>query len=296
MRLISFEPRGAGPRTGVLCDDDVVVDLAVAAPDLPRDMLALIRLGADGLKRVRTAVDSGTGRGPLSRVRLLAPIPRPARNVFCVGKNYYEHAEEFHGSGFDASAGGDAIPEVPIVFTKPPSSVIGPGEPIPGHLDPTHSVDYEGELTAVIGEGGRGIAATDAYRHVYGYTLINDVTARALQQRHKQWFLGKSLDGFCPMGPTLVTADEVPDVGALRLETHVNGELRQSASVAHLIFDIPTLIETISTGITLEPGDLIATGTPSGVGIGFDPPRFLRPGDRVAITVEPIGELANDVA
>ncbi|MCP5152634.1 MAG: fumarylacetoacetate hydrolase family protein [Ectothiorhodospiraceae bacterium] len=295
MRLVTFEDEAAGRRIGVHADDGALVDLAAAAPDLPRDMLALIRLGAEGLGRVRAAIDSGLGRAASGRRRLVAPIPRPARNVFCVGKNYHEHAREFHGSGFDASAGGQAIPDVPIVFTKPSSCVIGPDEAIPAHLDPTHSVDYEGELTVVIGEGGRGISAGDAYRHVYGYTLINDVTARTLQHRHKQWFLGKSIDGFCPMGPALLTADAIADVTALRLETRVNGELRQSATVSQLIFDIPTLIETISAGITLEPGDLIATGTPAGVGIGFDPPRYLQAGDRVDITMEPIGTLSNPV-
>jgi 2-keto-4-pentenoate hydratase/2-oxohepta-3-ene-1,7-dioic acid hydratase in catechol pathway len=184
---------------------------------------------------------------------------------------------------------------VPVIFTKATTSVIGPHDPIPAHLDPTSSVDYEGELTVVIGKGGRGIRAQDAFEHVFGYTIINDVTARTLQHRHKQWFLGKSLDGFCPMGPAVVTRDEVPDVRALQLLTRVNGELRQDAPVADLIFDIPTLIATISLGTTLLPGDLIATGTAAGVGIGFDPPRYLKAGDEVAVTIEPIGTLTNPV-
>ena len=229
-------------------------------------------------------------------MRLLAPIPRPAKNIFCVGKNYHEHAKEFHDSGFDASAGAAAIPDLPIIFTKAATTVIGPKAPIPGSSDPTQSVDYEGELTVVIGKGGRGIRKADAYAHVFGYTIINDVTARTLQHAHKQWFLGKNLDGFCPMGPCVVTADEVPDVGGLRLETRVNGEVRQSAAVSDLIFDIPTLIETISGVMTLEPGDLIATGTPVGVGIGFKPPKYLKAGDTVSITIEPIGTLTNPVA
>jgi 2-keto-4-pentenoate hydratase/2-oxohepta-3-ene-1,7-dioic acid hydratase in catechol pathway len=258
-------------------------------------MLGLIALGAAGLEKLKRAVAKAAVRLPLGKVKLVAPIPRPARNIFCVGKNYHEHAREFHTSGFDASAGKDAIPEVPIIFTKPPSCVIGPGAPIPGHLDPTNSVDYENELTVVIGKGGRGISKARAFEHVYGYTIINDVTARTLQHRHKQWFIGKSIDGFCPMGPVLLTADEVPDVGELHLTTRVNGELRQDARVKDLIFDIPTLIETISAGITLEPGDLIATGTPSGVGIGFKPPKYLKKGDIVSLTIEPIGELTNPV-
>jgi 2-keto-4-pentenoate hydratase/2-oxohepta-3-ene-1,7-dioic acid hydratase in catechol pathway len=173
--------------------------------------------------------------------------------------------------------------------------VIGPGDPIPTANDYTDSTDYEGELTVVIGEGGRNIPGRDAYDHVYGYTIVNDVTARTLQNRHRQWFLGKSLDGYCPMGPCIVTADEIKDVSRLQLVTHVNGELRQNASVGQLIFDIPALIECVSRVMTLEPGDLIATGTCAGVGIGFNPPKFLKKGDVVAVTIEPIGTLENPV-
>ncbi len=295
MRLVTF--RGdVGLRVGVLdAPSQTVVDIAAAAPDLPRDMLGLIAMGAAGLQKLKRALATAAVRLPLSKLKLAAPIPRPARNIFCVGKNYHDHAREFHGSGFDASAGKDAIPEVPIIFTKPSSCVIGPGAPIPAQLDPTNSVDYENELAVVIGKGGRGISKARAFEHVYGYTIVNDVTARTLQHRHKQWFIGKSMDGFCPMGPVLLTADEVSDVGDMHLTTRVNGELRQDARVKDLIFDIPTLIETISAGITLEPGDLIATGTPSGVGIGFKPPKYLKKGDVVSVAIEPIGELTNPV-
>jgi 2-keto-4-pentenoate hydratase/2-oxohepta-3-ene-1,7-dioic acid hydratase in catechol pathway len=295
MRLVTFRSN-VGLRVGVLdAATQTVIDLSVAAPDLPRDMLGLIALGGAGLARVKAAVAAKPAPIPLTQVKLVAPIPRPARNIFCVGKNYHEHAREFHTSGFDASAGKDAIPDVPIIFTKPPSTVIGPGVAIPARLDPTNSVDYENELTVVIGKGGRGISKARAFEHVYGYTIVNDVTARTLQQRHKQWFIGKSIDGFCPMGPVLLTADEVDDVATMHLVTRVNGEVRQDAKVADLIFDIPTLIETISAGITLEPGDLIATGTPAGVGIGFKPPKYLKHGDVVSVSIEPIGELANPV-
>ena len=253
------------------------------------DMIALIRDWPEGGLR------PGGEPVALASVTLEAPIPRPARNIFCVGKNYREHAKEFAGSGFDASS-TEVVPEAPVVFTKPPSAVIGPGQPIPSHLDPTSSTDYEGELAVVIGRGGRGVARADALAHVFGYTIVNDVTARTIQHRHRQWVLGKGIDGFCPMGPVILTADEVPDPGRLRLRTFVNGEKRQDAAVADLIFDIPTLIETISAGITLEPGDLIATGTPAGVGLGFSPPRFLKPGDVVRIEVDGIGALENPVA
>ena len=295
MRLVTFSD-DKGSRIGVHdTASNTIVDLA-ATSRLPRDMTGFIALGKNGIKRARDAVRGGGGRLAFDSVKLLAPIPRPARNILCVGKNYYDHAREFHNSGFDASAGKDAIPELPIMFTKWPNSVIAQGEPIPVFLDYTNSTDYEGELTVVIGAGGRGISSESAFDHVYGYTIINDVTARTLQNRHKQWFLGKSLDGYCPMGPCIVTADEVRDVSQLRLLTKVNGEVRQDALVSQLIFDIPTLIETLSRVMTLEPGDLIATGTCAGVGIGFDPPRFLKSGDRVAITIDPIGTLENPVA
>jgi 2-keto-4-pentenoate hydratase/2-oxohepta-3-ene-1,7-dioic acid hydratase in catechol pathway len=294
MRLVTFSDE-KGMRIGVHdVESNSIVDLA-ATTRLPKDMTAFIALGKNGLKRARAAVKSGEGRIAFGGVRLHAPIPRPAKNVLCVGKNYYDHAHEFHNSGVDASAGKDAIPDVPIPFTKWPNSVIGPGEPIPSYLDYSNSTDYEGELGVVIGPGGRGIAKKDAYDHVYGYTVINDATARTLQNKHRQWFLGKSLDGYCPMGPCIVTADEVKDVTKLRLMTKVNGEVRQDALVSQLIFDVPTLVETFSRVMTLDPGDLIATGTCAGVGIGFNPPKYLQKGDVVAITIEPIGTLENPV-
>jgi 2-keto-4-pentenoate hydratase/2-oxohepta-3-ene-1,7-dioic acid hydratase in catechol pathway len=294
MRLVTFSD-GKGTRVGVHDPaSNSVVDLS-AGTRLPQDMNAFIALGKNGLSRARRSVRSGEGRIAIDSVKLHAPIPRPAKNILCVGKNYHDHAQEFHASGVDAS-GKETIPEVPVIFTKWPNSVIGPGEPIPSANDYTNTTDYEGELAVVIGEGGRHISKKDAYSRVYGYTIINDVSARTLQNRHRQWFLGKSLDGYCPMGPCIVTADEVKDVTQLQLVTKVNGELRQSAFVTQLIFDIPTLIETISRVMTLEPGDLIATGTCAGVGIGFTPPKYLQPGDRVAITIEPIGTLENPVA
>jgi 2-keto-4-pentenoate hydratase/2-oxohepta-3-ene-1,7-dioic acid hydratase in catechol pathway len=239
-----------------------------------------------------------TGAGlPLSAVKIEAPIPRPARNVMCVGKNYHEHAREFTRSGFDSSASSvaDAIPTAPIVFTKAPDCVIADGTDIRYPEGVSDSVDYEAELGLVIGKGGRGISKGDAYGHICGYTIINDVTARDLQGKHKQWFLGKSLDTFCPMGPWLVTSDEV-DPENLGVKCWVNDELRQDANTRDLIFDIPTLIATISAGITLQPGDVIATGTPVGVGIGFTPPKFLKRGDRVTIEIDGLGRLSNGVA
>lgn len=294
MKLAIFtqeQDQAGNGRLGVILADRIA-DLS-GLEGAPATMAACCALGADAAARLAGLAEAAP-TVPLAEVTLHAPFPRPARNVFCVGKNYHEHAKEFAQSGFDAST-KDVVPEAPVVFTKPPSAVIGPGETIPGHLDPTKSVDYEGELAVVIGKGGRGIAAADALGHVFGYTIVNDVTSRQLQHKHRQWVLGKGIDGFCPMGPAVLTADEVPDPRTLRLRTWVNGELRQDAKVADLIFDIPTLIETISAYITLEPGDIIATGTPVGVGIGFNPPKFLAAGDVVRIEIDGIGVLENPV-
>jgi 2-keto-4-pentenoate hydratase/2-oxohepta-3-ene-1,7-dioic acid hydratase in catechol pathway len=228
---------------------------------------------------------------------LLAPIALPRRNLFCVGKNYHEHAKEFAQSGFDTSAvQGEQAPSFPVIFTKAPSTVIADGVQVSAFADLTQQLDYEAELAIIIGRPGRSISKADALDHVWGYTIVNDVTARDLQQKHRQWFLGKSLDTFCPMGPWIVTADEVGDPADLSVKCWINGELRQNANTRDLIFDIPTIIETISMGITLLPGDVIATGTPAGVGIGFKPPKFLKPGDLMKISIDKLGTLANTVA
>jgi 2-keto-4-pentenoate hydratase/2-oxohepta-3-ene-1,7-dioic acid hydratase in catechol pathway len=230
----------------------------------------------------------------LEHLKLLAPIPRPRRNVFCVGKNYHDHALEFSKSGFDSSAASGAIPSDPIIFSKVPESVIAHNEVI--RFDPgvSNMIDYEGELAVIIGKGGKGIRRADAMMHVWGYTIINDVTARDVQNRLKQWHVGKSFDSFCPMGPCAVTADEL-DLTDTTLRTWVNGELRQQANTRDLIFDVPAIIETLSAGITLYPGDVIATGTPAGVGIGFSPPKYLVDGDVVTIEISCIGKLENRV-
>ena len=224
---------------------------------------------------------------------LAAPIPRPRRNIFCVGKNYHEHALEFSQSGFDSGA-SDKPPDCPIVFSKVPETVIAAGESIVFDPAVSDAIDYEGELAVIIGTGGLGITKAKAMSHVWGYTIINDVTARDVQSRMKQWHVGKSFDTFCPMGPWAVTADEI-DLADLTLKTWVNGELRQDANTRDLIFDVPTIIQTLSAGITLYPGDIIATGTPAGVGIGFSPPKYLRDGDCVAIQIDGLGRLENRV-
>jgi 2-keto-4-pentenoate hydratase/2-oxohepta-3-ene-1,7-dioic acid hydratase in catechol pathway len=292
VKLVTFKAgtRGATPRLGALTADGVRDLSALLGPTATVATIAAMS------KVEFQTLGKSIGKAPIvSRPRFLAPIPRPARNIFCVGKNYHEHAKEFAQSGFDATA-KEVVPEHPVVFTKQPTAVIGPGDAIPAHLDDTKSVDYEGELAVVIGRGGRGIPKAKAMAHVFGYTIVNDVTSRVLQQKHRQWAIGKGIDGFCPMGPSVVSADEAGDPARMRLKTFVNGALRQDAPVKDLIFDIPTLIETISRYITLEPGDIIATGTPAGVGIGFTPPKFLKKGDRIRIEITGLGVLENPVA
>ncbi|MEM7467728.1 MAG: fumarylacetoacetate hydrolase family protein [Pseudomonadota bacterium] len=229
-------------------------------------------------------------------VRYLPPISQPSKNILCVGKNYRAHAAEFANSGFDNSQAPneDSVPRHPIVFSKAPCTMTGAFERIEPPWKITQKVDYEAELGVVIGKTGRNIQRDKAYQHVFGYTIINDVTARDLQAQHKQWLLGKSIDTFCPIGPWVATSDEVEPEN-LDVKCWVNGELRQHANTRDLIFDIPTIIETISASMTLNPGDIIATGTPAGVGIGFDPPKFLQPGDLVKIKISTIGTIENRV-
>jgi 2-keto-4-pentenoate hydratase/2-oxohepta-3-ene-1,7-dioic acid hydratase in catechol pathway len=232
----------------------------------------------------------------LDSVRLHAPIPVPRRNILCVGKNYRDHVVEFGRSGYDQADKSEAMPEFPVVFSKATTAVNGPFDDIEPHTDVTSELDYEAELGVIIGRGGRGISREQAFDHVWGYTIINDFTARDLQRKHKQWLIGKSLDTHAPMGPYAVSADEIDDVTALQVESWVDGEPRQSAPVKDLIFDIPELIATISAGITLQPGDLIATGTPAGVGIGFDPPKFMVSGEVIEVAITGLGRQRNTIA
>jgi 2-keto-4-pentenoate hydratase/2-oxohepta-3-ene-1,7-dioic acid hydratase in catechol pathway len=224
---------------------------------------------------------------PIDSFTLLAPIPKPAKNVFCVGKNYADHAIEM-GSKED-------IPEHVMVFTKAPTSVIGHRETILEHKELTEQLDYEGELAVVIGKRGKGISREAALDYVFGYTIINDVTARDIQSRHKQFFIGKSLDTTCPMGPWIVHKSAIENPNNLNIKTFVNGEIRQDSNTENFIFPIEEVIAVLSQGMTLEPGDIIATGTPAGVGKGFKPPRFLKAGDTIEITIEAIGTLSNTV-
>jgi 2-keto-4-pentenoate hydratase/2-oxohepta-3-ene-1,7-dioic acid hydratase in catechol pathway len=231
---------------------------------------------------------------PLSEATLEAPIPRPARNIFCVGKNYHEHAKEFASSGFDSSAAAGTVPLDPIIFSKVPECVVAHRAPVHFSKSVSSAIDYEAELAVIIGKGGLGISKADALKHVWGYTIINDVTARDLQGKHSQWLLGKSQDTFGPMGPWAVTREEI-DLNNTTVKCWINDELRQNSNTSALIFDVPTLIETISRGITLVPGDIIATGTPAGVGIGFKPPKYLVSGDVMKVEISGIGTLENQI-
>ncbi len=233
-------------------------------------------------------------RKKLNEIKILSPIPYLLRDMICVGKNYYAHAKEFFDSGFDATQ-KETIPSEPIIFTKAMTSLIGPDDAIDTSIDPTGSVDYEGELGVVISKTARRVAKNDWQDYVFGYVIINDVTSRELQKKHNQWTIGKGLDTFGPMGPYIVTKDEIDDLPSMQIQTLVNDEVRQQAEVRDLIFDIPTLIETLTLTGTLLAGDIIATGTPVGVGIGFSPPKFLKSGDKVTINITGLGSLTNPV-
>ena len=256
----------------------------------PNPVLAVIEQGIPAAK-LESAV---TERVPMASVKFLAPLSAFLRNPFAVGKNYHDHALEFDKSGFNATSGAaSAIPAFPQIFTKATTTLSGPTDPI--RFDPKHttSVDYEGEIGVVIGATCRNVSKKDAMGKVWGFVAMNDVTARDLQKNHAQWFLGKSLDGFCPLGPWITSRDEAPT--DMRMQTWVNGEQRQNAHISQLIFDVPTLIETMSAAMTLLPGDIIATGTSVGVGVGFTPPKFLRQGDVVRVAISGLGELSNPV-
>ena len=251
--------------------------------------------GSDGVASlIGRGVEQTDAVTDLGEVKLLPPIPKPRRNIFCVGKNYYDHAKEFSKSGFDSSAAKGEVPEAPIVFSKVPESVIGFDDPILIDSTVSTAVDYEVELAVIIGRKGRNIAVDEALDYVWGYTIINDVTARDLQGIHSQWLIGKSQDTFCPMGPWAVLRDDL-DLSDTRVRCFVNGECRQDSNTGAMIFDVPSIIAAISNGVTLIPGDIIATGTPAGVGIGFEPPKYLVPGDTVRLEIEGIGILENHV-
>jgi 2-keto-4-pentenoate hydratase/2-oxohepta-3-ene-1,7-dioic acid hydratase in catechol pathway len=281
MRYATFTlPSDPRPRPGVVEDDRIT---ALEAPSL---------LDAIHAHSTRGAMPArGAASYALSAVQLHAPIPRPAKNVFCVGRNYAAHVKE----GAAAYNREVKLPEVPVFFTKAPTTVSGPFADVPLHADVTQQLDWEVELAVVIGREGRNISRADALSHVFGYAVLNDITGRDLQQRHTQWFKGKSLDGSCPIGPVIVTADEFGDPQSKRVSLRVNGVTKQDATTADMIFPVAIIIEWLSKGLTLEPGDIIATGTPEGVGMGRTPQEWLQAGDVVEAEVEGIGVIRNRI-
>jgi len=307
MRLVTFRAEDGEPHVGIVREQEIIdltawlplqepvrisgfdlVDLIAAPPEVWEQV-------NDALSASEAALRGANALSSFAVEKLLAPIPRPRKNVFCVGRNYAEHAAESY------RAHGETPPplketEHPAIFTKAPTTVIGPFDSIP--FDPTVSekIDYEGELAVVIGREGKNIPREKALDHVFGYMVLNDVTARDIQRRHGgQFFKGKSLDGSCPTGPWIVTADEIPDPAALQLWTRVNGVEKQHDTVASMLFDVAAIISSLSLGMTLEPGDIIATGTPAGVGHARTPPEFLRPGDMIECEVSGIGSIRNHI-
>ena len=288
MKLATVNDNG-NIKAGMIIGDEFVCCVEGERADMA--VLSVIRTG--DVASWDAVIDTAERRD-LADVQILAPIPHLIRDMVCVGKNYYAHAKEFFDSGFDATQ-KETIPSEPIIFTKAMTSLIGPNDAIDASIDPTDSVDYEGELGVIISKTARRVAKADWQDYVFGYVIINDVTSRELQKKHNQWTIGKGLDTFGPMGPYIVTKDEIDDLSSMQIQTLVNDEIRQQAEVRDLIFDIPTLIETLTLTGTLLAGDVIATGTPVGVGIGFTPPKFLKSGDVVTINVTGLGSLTNPV-
>jgi len=295
MKFLTLEDGQLGVLFG-----DTVVDMGAAAVALSEDstvmtLQALIDAGDEAVNRVHElalqAKAAGVACRAYAEVRPLAPIPQPRRNILCLGKNYLEHAQEVAAK---MQVSGEA-PAKPIIFTKATTAVIGPGDAIPAWQNLTCKLDYEAELALIIGKGGINIPAGDAWSHVFGYTAINDISARDLQKGHLQWFRAKSLDGFAPMGPCVVHRSAMPTPADIEIKCFVNGEQRQAATFDQLIFSVPEIIAVLSAGMSLLPGDIIATGAPAGVGMGFRPPKYLQPGDEVVVDITGVGELRNPV-
>ncbi len=301
MKLVTYSATRRGPATiGIVAADGSIIDLATAAkkarvklPFASNDMAALVAAGRSGLALVKKAVAGvKTGHHAAAKVTLHAPI-RPRKNVFCVGWNYLEHFEE----GAKARPHVQEMPKHPAFFTKAPTTVNSPYGEVPSHPGVTEKLDWEVELAIVIGKGGRNISEADAMKHIYGYMIANDVSAREVQRQHgQQWFKGKSLDGHCPMGPWLTTADEVKTPQNLHLTCRVNGVTKQESNTSYMYFKIPRLIAELSAGLTLEPGDLFLSGTPAGVGHARNPPEFMKAGDILETEVEGLGVLRNRIA
>ncbi|WPK12357.1 fumarylacetoacetate hydrolase family protein [Lysinibacillus louembei] len=300
MKLLSFKLNGQvkfGPKVKkeeAVWDVLAIQDALQVFPSFPSTIIEGIALGFDFVEKTRKLVDAAQKsenaeqfKYTFNEIEWLAPIPRTPKNILCVGKNYRDHVQEM---------GGDTAPEDIVVFTKAPTAIAADETTIPVHAEKTAMLDYEGELAIVIGKRGKDIPKGLAYDYIFGYTIANDLTARDLQEKHKQYFLGKSLDESCPMGPYLVSKDEIPDPQVLSIVTKVNGEVRQNGSTKDMLFNVADIISILSKYVTLEPGDIILTGTPAGVGKGMNPPAYLKAGDEVKVSIEGIGTLANRFA
>ncbi len=310
MRLATIDLEGR-PAAAIIVGDGAVLPFVRAASslaaDVPSTVVAALASGemqtfieavgtsgeaVEAIRKALAAADELDGTVDAASVRFLAPLPCPRKNVFCVGRNYLEHIAE----GERAQNLKIGVTDHPVFFTKPPTAVVGPGGTIPIFPHVSENIDYEVELAVVIGKAGRDITPSQAMDHVFGYTILNDVTARDVQRRHGgQYFKGKGLDGSCPLGPVIVTADELVDPTTLGIRLSVNGAMRQDGNTCDMIFDIPALIASLSEGLTLEPGDILATGTPSGVGYAMDPPQFLKDGDTIVCEIDGVGKLENSV-
>ena len=293
MKFVTFDANGQ-ERLGVVDAKRGILDLQKASSSLPGNMIAFIEAGQaalDEAKKVVSAAQDKPGWLPLAGIKLYAPIPHPRKNIFCIGRNYKAHIEE----GARARNIPVKFPPVPEIFSKPFTTVIGPEANVKRHAKNTNQLDYEVELAIVIGKKTLDISAAQALDHIFGYTVFNDVTARDKQAAHGQWFKGKSFDTFGPMGPCIVTKDEFGDPSGHRITLRVNGETRQDSNTSDLLFNVPAIVESVCASLTLHPGDVIATGTPSGVALGMTPQKFLNVGDVMEAEVEGIGVLRNKV-
>ena len=294
MRFISFK-KDKDIKVGLELLGKGIIDLNHFDSTIPNNLNDIIKNFSSLESKIKTLNSPSNIHYKVNDVRILAPIPVPVRDIICVGKNYAEHAKEVQRSSFNTLQGKQAVPTKPIIFNKATTSVIGPNDKIETKNDETKTTDYEGELGVIIGKRAKSISKANAFDIIFGYTIINDITARELQNNHKQWFIGKSPDTYCPMGPAVITKDEINNIDEVKLQTFVNEEERQVGIVKDMVFTIPVLIEMLTKSMTLVEGDIIATGTPAGVGISFDPPKFLKPGDKVKVSIEPIGTLENEV-
>ncbi|RUL54251.1 MULTISPECIES: fumarylacetoacetate hydrolase family protein [Lysinibacillus] len=297
MKILSFKLNGEvkfGPKVKkeeAVWDVLKIQEELNVLPSFPENIIDGVALGFDFVEKIRKLVEAAKESDQVEKykhvfttIEWLSPIPRTPKNIICVGKNYDAHVKEM---------GGEVAPKDLVVFTKAPTTIAADEQVLPIHASKTASLDYEGELAIVIGKRGKEIPKNQAIDYIFGYTIANDITARDLQDRHVQYFIGKSLEGTCPMGPYIVSKDEIPDPQNLSLVTKVNGEVRQNGSTKDMLFTVENLISILSQYITLEPGDVILTGTPSGVGKGMTPPVFLQSGDEVKVSIEGIGTLSN---